>query len=57
MFMETTTIASALVTAITTIAGDATNAMVQIVPVAAPIMGGLLVITVAIKTFKKFKNA
>ena len=35
--METTTIASALVTAITTIAGDATNSMVQIVPVAAPI--------------------
>ena len=55
--METATIASALVTAITTIASDATNAMVQIVPVAAPIMGGMLVIGVAIKTFKKFRNA
>ena len=55
--METATIASALVTAITTIAGDATDAMVKIVPVAAPIMGGLLVIGIAIKTFKKFRNA
>lgn len=52
--METTTIASALVTAVTTIASDATNAMVSIVPVAAPIMGGILVIGIAIKTFRKF---
>lgn len=49
-----TSVTSAMSTAISTIASDALSGLGTIIPVAAPIMGGLIVIGVAIKTFRKF---
>lgn len=49
-----TTVTSAMTTAITTIASDALSGLASVIPVAAPIMGGLIIISVAIRTFRKF---
>lgn len=54
--MESNSIVTAMTSAVTTIASDCTGAIAAIVPVAAPIMGALIVIGIAIKTFKKFKH-
>ena len=50
----TSTIISSLTNALTTIAGDMTDAIAQVVPIAVPVIGGLLVVTIGIKAFKKF---
>lgn len=47
-------VTSAMTTAITTIASDALSGLAAVIPVAAPIMGGLIIISVAIRTFRKF---
>ena len=47
-------ITTALTTAVTTIANDALGGIAAIVPVAAPVVGGLVLIGVAIKTMGKF---
>lgn len=44
----------AMVTAVTTIASDATAGIAAIVPVAAPVLGGIILIGVAIKTVRRF---
>ena len=49
-----TTITSAMVTAITSVASNAMNGIAQIVPVAAPVFGGLVLIGVAMRATKKF---
>lgn len=48
------TVTSAMTTAVTSIASDALSGLASIIPVAAPIMGGLIIIMVGIRTFKKF---
>ena len=53
--METTNaVVTAMTTAITSIAGDAVNGIAAIVPVAAPVLGGIILIGVCIKTVKRF---
>lgn len=52
--METNAVVTAMTTAITTIATDCTSAIAAVVPVAAPILGALAVIGIAIKTVSKF---
>ena len=52
--MEGTTVVSALTGALTTIAGDMTGAVAAVVPIAVPVLGGILVVTLGIKAFKKF---
>lgn len=47
-------ITTALTTAITTIAGDSTNAIAAVIPVAAPVLGAMIVIGVAVKTIRRF---
>lgn len=47
-------VTQAMVTAITTIASDALAGIAAIVPVAAPVLGGMILIGVAIKTVKRF---
>lgn len=47
-------VTSAMTTAVTSIANDALSGLAAIIPVAAPIMGGLIIIMVGIRTFKKF---
>lgn len=49
-------ITTAMVTAVTTIASDAVAGIAAVVPVAAPIFGGLLIIGVVMKTVSKFKR-
>ena len=44
----------ALTTALTAIAGDMTSAITAIVPIAVPVIGGILVVSLGIKAFKKF---
>lgn len=46
-------IATAMSTALGTIAGDALNAIATIAPAAVPVLGGMLVIGLGIKAFKK----
>lgn len=43
----------ALVTAFTTMATDSLGAISQIVPVALPVLGAIIVLGVAIKAFKR----
>lgn len=50
------TITTAMVTAVTTIASDAVSGIAAVVPVAAPIFGGLLIIGVVMKTVRKFNR-
>lgn len=47
-------VTQAMVTAVTTIASDATAGIAAIVPVAAPVLGGIILIGVAIKTVRRF---
>lgn len=54
VFANETTVTTAMTSAITSIASDALSGLQSIIPVAAPIMGGLLMISVGIRTFKKF---
>lgn len=54
--MDSVTVAGALGTAMTTVASDATNAITTILPIAAPILGALIVIAVGIKVFKRFSG-
>lgn len=49
-------ITTAMVTAVTTIASDAVSGIAAVVPVAAPIFGGLLIIGVVMSTVRKFKR-
>lgn len=52
--MEATGVTAALTTALTGIASEMTGAVSAIVPVAVPVIGGILVVTLGIKAFKKF---
>ena len=52
--VDMATISSAMVTAITSVASNAMNGIAQIVPVAAPVFGGLVLIGVAMRATKKF---
>ena len=47
-------VTSALVTGVTTIATGATDAIAKVLPVALPVMGGIVVVTIGIRVFKKF---
>ena len=53
--MESTVI-TALTGALSTIAGDMTAAVGAVVPIALPVVGGILVVTLGIKAFKKFSK-
>lgn len=46
-------VAAAMVTAVTSIATSATGAIGDIVPVAAPVLGAILIVGIGIKAFKK----
>lgn len=50
------TVTDALTTGLGTVASDALSSISSIVPVALPIMGAGIVITIAIKMFKKIGN-
>lgn len=54
--MEATTVTAALTTALGTIASDMTGAIAAVLPIAVPVLGGILVVTVGIKAFKKFSK-
>lgn len=54
--METGTVVTALTGALSTIAGDMTGAVMAVVPIAVPVLGGILVVTLGIKAFKKFSK-
>lgn len=54
--MEPVTVASALGTAMTSVAADATSAITTILPIAAPILGAIIVIGVGIRVFKRFSG-
>ena len=47
------TAAGAMETALGTVASDALGAVTGIIPVAAPVLGAILVVGIAIKAFKK----
>lgn len=51
---STNAVVSAMVTAITTISSDALTGIAQIVPVAAPVLGGLILIGVCKKVVTRF---
>lgn len=48
------TISSALTTAMTTVATDMMSAIGDILPIALPVTGAMLVIGLGVKVFKKF---
>ena len=48
-----TDVSAALVTALTSVATSATDAIGDMVPIAAPILGAFLVIRIGIAAFKK----
>jgi len=48
------TVTSALTGALTTIANDMTGAVSAVVPIAVPVLGGILVVSLGIRAFKKF---
>lgn len=50
------TITTALVTAMTSIANSAMSGIASILPVAAPVLGAILVIGIGIKVFRKFSG-
>lgn len=52
----TNTIVTAMTTAVSTIASDALSGIAAVVPVAAPIFGGMLIISLVIKTVKRFNK-
>ena len=45
--------AEAMETALGTVANNALSVITNIIPVAAPVLGGILVVGIAIKAFKK----
>ena len=47
-------VTTALTTGITTIASNATDAIAKVLPVALPVMGAIVVLTIGIRVFKKF---
>lgn len=47
-------VVTAMVSAISTLASDALTGIAQIVPVAAPVLGGLILIRVCVKTVRRF---
>ncbi len=47
-------VTAALTSALSTIASDMTGAIGSVVPIAVPVIGGILVVTLGIKAFKKF---
>lgn len=47
------TVTSALTGGITTIAGEMMNAVAAVVPVALPILGAVMIVSVGIRLFKK----
>lgn len=47
-------VTTALTTGITTIASNATDAIAKVLPVALPVMGAIVVVTIGIRVFKKF---
>ena len=49
-------VTTALTTGITTIASSATDAIAKVLPVALPVMGAIVVVTIGIKVFKKFSK-
>lgn len=49
-------VSGAMVTAVTSIASSALGAIGDIVPVAAPVLGAMLIISIGIKTFKRFSG-
>lgn len=50
-------ISTAMVTAMTTVATNMLSGMAAIVPVAAPVLGSLLIINVAIRSFRKVSGS
>lgn len=57
MFLTgTASVSESLKTALTTIAGDMSGVIADIVPIAVPVIGGILVVTLGIKAFKKFSK-
>lgn len=56
MMLEGTTVSGAMGTAIGSIATDALGMITTVIPVAAPILGGIVVIGVGIKIFKKLSR-
>ena len=55
MFL-TGTVTESLTSALSTIAGDMTSAVGAVVPIAVPVLGGILVVTLGIKAFKRFSK-
>ena len=53
MFLTVTSVSESLTAALTTIASDMSNAVGAIVPIAVPVLGGILVVSLGIKAFKK----
>lgn len=49
-------VTESLTSALSTIAGDMTSAVGAVVPIAVPVLGGILVVTLGIKAFKKFSK-
>lgn len=56
MFLTTTaaSVTEAMTSALSTTASDMMGAISSIVPVAVPVVGAILVVTLGIKVFKKF---
>ena len=56
MFLTTTagSVTEAMTSALSTTASDMMGAVSSIVPVAVPVVGAILVVTLGIKVFKKF---
>lgn len=50
-----TSVTTALSTGLGTVATSAGDMIAAIIPVAVPILGAILLITIGIRTFKKFK--
>lgn len=50
---EGVTVASALTSALSTVAADAMGAITAILPIALPIMGAIVVVGIGIRIFKK----
>ena len=56
MFLTTTagSVTEAMTSALSTTASDMMGAISSVVPVAVPVVGAILVVTLGIKVFKKF---
>lgn len=52
--MEASTVTTALSSALTTIASDMAGVVGSVIPIAVPVLGGIMVVTLGIKVFKKF---